>query len=904
MAYQGESIALNIDTRGFMQGIAQAQTAVENFKSQLKNGVETKIGFNATGIEKDKAKILEGFEQIKQGAEQVKTGVSQVGSVMSKLGVVAVGAIGASAKGYADFTQQMKRNGAIMGASVQDMKELEKSTREYAQTATFSGNASQDIARGYEYMAMAGWNAQDSMKAMPSIINGVTVSGEDFGLVADIVTDQLTAFGLSASDSSHFMDVLTNATTKSNTNIAGLGEALKYVGPLAGQLGFSIEDVSASLGLMANAGIKGSQAGTSLRAMFTKLSSASPELREQMNALGVSFTDSNGKMLPLKNILDQLRGATEGMTEAQKLQLAQTLAGQEGMSGLSAILGATNEDYNKLFNSMQDVDGLSEKMAQDMGDTLSGSINKLKNSLKEAGLSIGEALAPSLAQLAQKITELVQAFNNLDKETQEKIAKVIATLAGLTVVAPILSNVATLVKGSFNILSGSFTMLKGSFTALSGMFGLLKPLLLSCNPVVLGVVAGFGLLVATNKDLRESLGNLFKALGNVVKTLIDALKPALVPIVGALQDIILALKPLIEILTGVLGTALSKVVDVLTFIINTILVPLIKIILPPLTIAIGAIATAIQIVAQVAGSVFTFLKEGFLMVFSFLKGNLDEAKEHATASGEAIKGIGANVTQTLIDQNNRSMQAFGINEEQKASKSKEVASDIEKADIQKSNTLIENNKRVTEDTKQGYNSVQIAIQNYFKHILEGWKQNCIAIIDAWEWAKTGIVETAHNMSSKIKTAFGDFTRVGKNIVYDIWDGMASKLNWLWNRVSNFFSDLSNSVSSWISDISPFSLNSDFDTYSLRSTRSIQPMMLYRARTPQVLQETPQLYANNMFNNNDFLKNVKRSGKDKGNIVQNEDNRKINIEFKTTVSNDYDADRLTNKVKEVIMDYIN
>ncbi|OFU78047.1 hypothetical protein HMPREF3110_07765 [Staphylococcus sp. HMSC10C03] len=238
-------------------------------------------------------------------------------------------------------------------------------------------------------------------------------SGEDLAQVSDIVTDGLSAFGLKAKDSSHFADVLAQTSSKANTDVHGLGEAFKYVAPVAGSFGFSVEDTSIALGLMANSGVKASQAGTALKTMMTRLTGTSGEAKKTMEKLGITITDSQGQMLPFRDIMDQLRESIGGLSEAQQSAAVKTLFGQEAMSGILPIINASDEDYKKLTKSIDNSTGASKRMSDEMEGGIGGSIRKMKSAIESMAISIGDVLAPHIRKAADFLAMLADKFTNM-----------------------------------------------------------------------------------------------------------------------------------------------------------------------------------------------------------------------------------------------------------------------------------------------------------------------------------------------------------------------------------------------------------------------------------------------------------------------------------------------------------
>ena len=343
----------------------------------------------------------QGISTLAKGAAAALTAVS------AALGAMA----GYAVKVGSDFEAGMSEVAAISGATGDELAALTAKAKEMGASTKFSATES---AEALKYMAMAGWDTQSMLDGLPGIMNLAAASGEELGAVSDIVTDALTAFGLSASDAGHFADVLAKASSSSNTNVSMMGATFKYAAPLAGALGYSIEDCAQAIGLMANAGIKGEQAGTSFRAMLTRLASPTDDVAAAMSQLGISLTDAQGNMLPLSDVLGQLREGFAGLDEQQKAAMASTIAGQEAMSGLLAIVNAAPEDYEALAASIADADGAAQSMADTMQDNLQGQITILKSAVEGLGIEFYESIQEPLKDVVKTgigyIGELSSAF--------------------------------------------------------------------------------------------------------------------------------------------------------------------------------------------------------------------------------------------------------------------------------------------------------------------------------------------------------------------------------------------------------------------------------------------------------------------------------------------------------------
>ena len=370
---------LDLDTSKFKTGLKSALADLKTFQSQ-------------TATNKDKLAAL-------------SSAATSTGRSLTKGLTVPIAGMGAAAVAVtAKFDAGMSKVQAISGATSKEMEQLRAKAKEMGAQTKFSATES---AEAFNYMAMAGWKTNDMLDGIEGIMNLAAASGEDLATTSDIVTDALTAFGLSAKDSTHFADVLAAASSNANTNVSMMGETFKYVAPVAGALGFSVEDVSTAIGLMANSGIKASQAGTALRNIFTRMAKPTAESARVMKQLGISITDSSGQMKDFDTIMGDLRKGFAGLSEAEKAQAASALAGQEGMSGLLAIVNSSDKDFNKLKDSIYNADGASKQMAETMMDNLPGAITLAKSALEGLGIRIGEVITPAVTKVVRVFTSFI-----------------------------------------------------------------------------------------------------------------------------------------------------------------------------------------------------------------------------------------------------------------------------------------------------------------------------------------------------------------------------------------------------------------------------------------------------------------------------------------------------------------
>lgn len=407
----GTAVAyLELDTSKFTKGFASARNDLQQF-----NNSSASISTRLTGL---------------------SNAMVATGSVLTKSVSVPLLTIGAAAlKTTADFDAGMSEVKAISGATGTEFKQLETKAIQMGAKTKYSAT---EAASAFKYMAMAGWDTNDMLSGISGVMNLAAASGEDLATTSDIVTDALTAFGLSAKDSSHFADILAQASSRSNTNVGLMGETFKYVAPVAGALGYSAEDCAVAIGLMANSGIKASQAGTALRSLFTRLAKPTDTVAAAMEKYNITLTDANGNMKPLSTLMSEMRDRFSGLSEAQKANLAATLAGQEGMSGLLAIVNSSDADFKNLTDSINNADGASERMAKTMQDNLKGSFTIFKSTVESAAISIGKKLTPEVRKFVDTGTSLVKKFNDMSDAEKTNVVNIgkmatvipLATLAG------------------------------------------------------------------------------------------------------------------------------------------------------------------------------------------------------------------------------------------------------------------------------------------------------------------------------------------------------------------------------------------------------------------------------------------------------------------------------------------
>lgn len=533
--------------------------------------IDTKIdtgGFK-TGIDK-----LKGL---------AKTGVSAITTTLAGIATtLGVGATAAATVG-SSFEAAMSKVSAISGASGKDLQSLTDKAKEMGAKTKFSASES---AEALQYMAMAGWDTKSMLGGIDGIMSLAAADGLDLATTSDIVTDAITAFGLKASDSTHFADVLAKTSSSANTNVSMLGESFKYVAPLAGAMNYSVEDVSVALGLMANASVKGSMAGTSLKTALSNLASPTKEMKEVMDKYKISMTDANGKALPLIDVIKELRTKFSGLSETEQTAAASTLFGKEAMSGMLAIVNASDKDFNTLVKNIDNADGSAEKMADTMQNNLQGQITILKSGLEGLGIEIYESMSEPLTDAA--------------KEAQNYVSR----------------------------LTEAFTEggLSGMIEEAGSIFGELATKAVEAAPKMIDAAMSF--LQAFVNGIANNSDKLVKAAINIVKTLVKGISDRAPDLLSAAKSIVNALtKNLVKLLPKELQAPVKEAINTikksfedggLKKAINTVKTILInlgktitniaKVVIPPLAKAIDIVADNLNILLPIVATALTAWK--------------------------------------------------------------------------------------------------------------------------------------------------------------------------------------------------------------------------------------------------------------------------------------------------------
>ena len=570
------------------------KTAQEQAKAQMENGDLGKDKYDALQREiiateqelerlaKEAANAnaaLNKLDSVGQTLQDVGNKMAGVGKTLTTNVTTPIVAIGAAAvKTTADFDAQMSKVQAISGATGDEFDALREKAREMGAKTKFSAS---EAGAAFEYMAMAGWKTGDMLDGIEGIMSLAAASGEDLATTSDIVTDALTAFGLTAKDSGHFADILAAASSNANTNVSMMGETFKYAAPIAGALGYTAEDTALAIGLMANAGIKSSQAGTSLRKMMTELTG---EIKISGDAIGdvvIQTTNADGSMRSFNDIIMDCRDAFSKLSESEKANTAEALVGKTAMSGFLAIMNASEADLNKLSSAIDNCDGSAEQMAATMQDNLNGQITILKSALQELAIQIGDALMPTVRNIVAKVQEFVEKLQQMDEGTRNTIIKIAAFAAAI---GPVLLVVGKLTSGVGGAMKSIASMGKGILTFVNqaklgvGAGGKLASAIAAIGPVGWAIIAVVAALTAAFVSLwknNEEFRNNMIAIWDGIKAKFEAFGQAITDRLNALgfdfENITEVLKAVWDGFCAVLAPVFETAFNYISVVLGTVL---------------------------------------------------------------------------------------------------------------------------------------------------------------------------------------------------------------------------------------------------------------------------------------------------------------------------------------------
>lgn len=689
------------------------------------------------------------FDEYAEKAGKVGQAVQTAGQHMMKVTTAIGGVAAASVTVAANFEQQMSKVQAISGATAEETDKLTESARQWGRDTKYSAT---EAGEAFEYMALAGWKTDDMLEGIGGILNLAAASAMDLGTASDIVTDYLTAFGLSAKDAGKFADEMAYAMSHSNTTTEALGEAYKNCAATAASMGYSVEETTAVLMTMANAGVKGGEAGTALNAIMTRLATDTKGCATELAKYGVEVYDAQGNMNSLSSILTGVRGVWNNLTDEQQANLAKTIAGtnqfsalQTIMSGLSDEAIASGMSFSDYAEALQNCDGTASDMAATMQDNLLGRLTQLKSKLKDIGITVGNALLPFMEKAVAKIGELADKFAALSPQQQETILKIAGVVAAigplLTIVGKAISVSGQLSSGIGKVVGKLATMGTTASGATGGMAVLKGALAAITSPVGIAVAAIAGItavvvtLWKTNEDFRNkiteiwdriktvftefgqhitdklnSLGFDFENFGEVVKAIWEGFCNLLAPIIeGVFNNIANVIETTLNVITGVFDLFVS--------------------------LFTGDWSGAWDAVKGIFESVWNGLKEYISNILNTIKGVAD-----------AFLGL------------------FGTSWDE-----------------------------VWNSIKTTFENIWNGIVSFFTGILDGIKN---AVTTAWTAVSTTVSNVWNTISTKIQTTLQTI----QNIITTVWNAVSGVFTTVWTAISTTVSNVVNSIKNTITNV--------------------------------------------------------------------------------------------------------
>ena len=664
------------------------------------------------------------FEKAGDSITNAGKQISVASAAVTGLGVAAV-------KTAADFDSAMANVAAISGATGDDLQALRDKAREMGEKTKFSAS---EAADAMSYMAMAGWKTGDMLSGIEGIMNLAAASGEDLATTSDIVTDALTAFGLTAEDSAHFADILAAASSNANTNVSMMGETFKYCAPVAGALGYSAEDVAEAIGLMGNAGIKSTQAGTALRTMMTKLQGELKLSGEALGEVTIQTANADGSMRELSDILADCRTAFSKMSESEAAAAAETLVGKNAMSGFLALMNSAPGDIDKLRNAIDNCDGSAENMSAIMQDNLNGQLTILKSQLEELAISFGEMLMPVIRKVVTAVQGFVDKLNNMDEAQRKTIITIGLVIAALGPFLVILGTVISTVGKSMKAYASATKGIKKLMVAVksgTGIFGKLGTALGGISAPVLAIVAVIAVLVAafthlwkTNDGFRENIIATWTQIKETVSNFCQGIVDRLNSLGFEFSSITEVLKAVWDGFCNLLGPVFEGAFRFISDTLSTVLDVILNTVDFFIAVFSGDWEGAWEAVKNIFSSIWNGLVSWFTNILETIKGVLDVALGWIGTSWEQVWTNVKNFFTNIWN---------GIK-------------DFISSTINSISTTISN---VITGIKTTVNNVFSAIKTTISNIFNGIKDTATSV---WNAIKTAITTPIENAKEKVREA--------------------------------------------------------------------------------------------------------------------------------------------------------
>lgn len=775
------------------EALAKGEISQNQYDALQREIIETENKLKS--LEEQASKSAVAIQKIGHAGENLQTLGNNISGVGEKLLPVtgAVTALGTAAvKTAADFDTAMSQVAAVSGATGDDLERLRDKAREMGANTKFSAS---EAAEAMNYMAMAGWKTEDMLSGIEGIMNLAAASGEDLATTSDIVTDALTAFGLTAADSGHFADILAAASSNANTNVSMMGETFKYCAPIAGALGFSAEDTAEAIGLMANAGIKSTQAGTAMRTMMNNLAGEVKFTGAAFGEMEIRTTNADGSMRELNDILADCRVAFSQMSESEKAANAEALVGKNAMSGFLAVMNAAPADIEKLNTAIQNCDGTALGMAETMQDNLAGQLTILMSQLQELAISFGEILMPVIRDIVTWLQGFIDKLNGMDEGTKEMIVKIGLFVAALGPVLVVIGKVISAIGTILTIVpkvASAFGAVKTAFTALSAVF--------AANPIGL-VIAAVAALIAifvtlwnNCEEFREFWINLWQGIKDFFVTIWEGIKSIFSGVIDFIknnwQSMFLFL---VNPVAGFFKLLWDNCEGFREFWLN-------------LWDGIKDICSkAWEGIKSFTSKAWEGIKNGISSAWEGIKSGVSSA---ASAVTGFVKDSWSNIKASTTETWNNVKQGVSSAWENIKSGTSTALSNL-KSNVSEAWSSIKSN------TSEAWNNMKDNISSAWSSIKDGVSKASASVKEtvsnAWSSIKentsnlwNNIKDTVSNITSGIKDVVSNFSEGVKNLASNLWDNVKSTfdagLNFVRNLMGNVLSGLLENVRGFFSNM--------------------------------------------------------------------------------------------------------
>lgn len=727
---------LDLDTSGFSSGFNSAYQELQSFQDKATSASE-KLSAVGTSISKAGTTLVKGVT------------VPIVG--------VGTAAIVAGNK----FESAMSRVGAIAGATKDQMGLMSEQALQLGADTSFSAS---EAANGMENLASAGFSVEEIMSAMPGLLDLAASSGASVADASEIAAASIRGFGLEASDAGHVADVFAQAAARTNAQTEDMGEAMKYVAPVAKAMGQSLEQTAAAIGIMSDAGIKGSQAGTSLRGALSRLVKPTEAMQVTMDQLGLEFFDLNGNMLPLDGIISNLETGFEGLNQEQRNNALVTLFGQESLSGMLALVERGPEELVALTESFENADGAAADMATTMLDNTSGSIEQMMGSLETLGIKLQQVMAPAIKGIVDKITEFINKLSAADEATLQNAIQIGLFVAALgpviVVVGKVISVIGTLGK-VIGALKTGLSLASGAISALSA------PIVIVAG-VVATLVAAFKHLWDTNEGFKNNILETWERIKSVISEFSQGIVDTLNSLGFEFESITEVLSAIWEGFTQLLAPVFEAAFSLIADTLETVL---------------GVLKGLFDTFAGLFSGDWDLFLSGIKQVFESI---WDGIKNFFSTIWDAIKGIASAV-----------FGWFGTTWEETWNKVKTFFVDTW-------NSIKTFFSDTWEAIKTGVSDGITAIVNFFKElpgkiwtaITEAFDKIKQWGADLLTWAQEAIPAVVDSIGGFFAELPGKMVEVGKNLLTGLWEGITGALTWLKDKIVG----VGSSIVGWFKDI--------------------------------------------------------------------------------------------------------